>query len=72
MAVTLYVHAGSPACEALKRRLDEQGVAYTELDVARRRELVAELLKLTGGRRIVPVLVSGGTIEVAPHGGDPF
>ena len=35
-------------------------------------ELFKELLKLTGGRRVVPVLVDGATIAVAPDGGTAF
>jgi len=31
-----------------------------------------ELLKLTGGRRIVPVVVEGGYVTVAPDGGSDF
>ena len=36
------------------------------------REVVPELLKLTKGRRIVPVLVEGARISVAPDGGSEF
>jgi hypothetical protein len=32
-------------------------------------QAITELLKLTAGRRIVPVLVRAGRIEVAPEGG---
>ncbi len=44
----------------------------TVIDVEERPEVVPELLKLTGGRRIVPVVVEGTTVEVAPEGGTPF
>jgi hypothetical protein len=36
------------------------------------RTVIPELLKLTGGRRIVPVLVDEGRIAVAPEGGSEF
>jgi hypothetical protein len=40
-----------------------------EVDVDASPHLVPELLKLTGGRRIVPVVVEGASIRVAPAGG---
>ena len=43
-----------------------------ELAVCERPQAVVELLKLTGGRRIVPVVVEGGVIAVAPDGGSEF
>lgn len=72
MATTLWIKADCPYCDALKRDLAERGVKYTEIDVERDSHLVPELLKLTGKRRIVPVLVHGTRIEVAPHGGSAF
>jgi len=40
--------------------------------VSDRPEAIVELLKLTRGRRIVPVVVEGGRIEIAPGGGSTF
>jgi len=68
----LYVRAGCPHCAALRRRLSEQGVVVREIDIAVQRTVIPELLKLTGGRRIVPVLVDEGRIAVAPEGGSEF
>jgi len=56
----------------MKRELAERGIPYEEIDVGRDAHLVPELLKLTGRRRIVPVLVRGTRIEVAPRGGSTF
>jgi glutaredoxin 3 len=72
VAITLWVKSGCPYCDALKRDLAERGVAHEEIDVERNPHLIPELLKLTGRRRIVPVLVHGTRIEVAPHGGSAF
>jgi hypothetical protein len=44
-------------------------VVVTEVNVSRSPEAIPELLKLTGGRRIVPVVVRAGRIEIAPDGG---
>ena len=72
MAATLWVKVDCPYCDALKRDLSERGVAFEEIDIERNAHLVPELLKLTGRRRIVPVLVNGTRIVVAPHGGSAF
>ncbi len=72
MPVLLYVATPSPACEALRRRLQAERDDFSVLDVSEQPELIPELLKLTGGRRIVPVLVDGGRIRIAPDGGDAF
>jgi glutaredoxin 3 len=68
----LYTTAGCPHSAALRADLEARGAAYTEVDVSRRPDAVPELLKLTCGRRIVPVLVEGGRIAVAPAGGTAF
>jgi hypothetical protein len=45
---------------------------FTEIDVTASPEVVPELLKLTKGRRIVPVLVEGARISIASNGGSAF
>lgn len=56
----------------MRVRLRERGSSFTEIDVAARPECVPELVKLTGRRRVVPVLVDGVRVEVAPDGGTKF
>lgn len=68
----LYVWAGCPHCAALRARLADEGVVVREIDVSAQRTAVPELLKLTGGRRVVPVLVRDGAVLVAPDGGTEF
>jgi glutaredoxin 3 len=68
----LYTRAGCPHCDALRADLDHRGVPFREVDVGARPETVPELLKLTGGRRVVPVLVEAGRIVIAPDGGSSF
>jgi glutaredoxin len=72
MATTLYTLPSCPFSDALRKRLLERGATFTEIDVAERPECVPELVKLTGRRRIVPVLVDGVRIEIAPGGGTEF
>jgi len=70
--VTLYVKDGCPHCDAARAALVARAVAFSEIDVAQHPEVVPELLKLTRGRRIVPVVVEGARINVANDGGSAF
>jgi glutaredoxin len=70
--VVLYVKRGCAHCDAKRAELLDRGVALREIDVGARPEVIPELLKLTRGRRVVPVVVEGVRIDVAPEGGSPF
>ena len=70
--VLLYTKTGCPYCAAKRAELAARGVAAREINVSEHPEAVAELLKVTRGRRIVPVVVEGGRIEIAPEGGSSF
>lgn len=70
--MTLYVCADGPHCAAARTDLQRQGVSFVEVDVSARPDAIPELLKLTGGKRVVPVLVEGARIRVAPDGADSF
>jgi len=72
MANTLWTKADCSYCDDLRRELAARGVVVEEIDIDKSPHLVPELLKITGRRRIVPVLVLGTRIEVAPHGGSTF
>ncbi len=69
MAASFYVKTGCPYCAAMRKDLDGRGVSYDEINVGDSPEVIPELLKLTGGKRIVPVLAEGTKISVAPDGG---
>lgn len=70
--MTLYVRDDCAHCERLRREVAATGDRVEEVNVSRRPETVPELLKLTGGRRVLPVLVRGGRVEIAPGGGGEF
>ncbi len=70
--VTLYTKAGCAFCDAKRTALHERGVGFTEIDVSARPDRIPELLKLTGGRRVVPVIVDGLGVAIAPEGGSAF
>jgi glutaredoxin 3 len=68
----IYVKSGCPFCQAKRDELRARGVECREIDVGARPEVIPELLKLTRGKRIVPVIVESGRIEIAPGGGTTF
>ena len=68
----LYVRDDCEHCQSLRQRLADDGDEVVEINVTREPRVITELLKLTAGRRIVPVLVRGGVIEVTPDGGSTF
>lgn len=70
--VLLYTRAECPHCDAMRDALVARGADIREIDVGRQPEVIPELLKLTKGRRIVPVVVERGRIDVAPDGGTSF
>jgi glutaredoxin len=72
MHVTFYSKSGCPHCDRQREALVARGQAFTEIDVTRHPEVVPELLKLTKGRRVVPVLVEGARISIAGDGGSEF
>ena len=72
MSAVLYTRTGCVHCDAKRAELTAGGVAFREVDLIREPQAIPELLKVTGGRRIVPVLVREGRIEIAPGGGSTF
>ncbi len=67
--VTVYTKVGCPYCAAAKKQFDDQGVSYTEIDVHDTPGAQNKVLELTGGERIVPVIVENGEVKVGFGGG---
>ena len=65
----LYTH---PDCEysvTLKEELSEAGTAFDEIDLSKSPEYWDEVVRLSGGDRITPVLVAvDGSVEIGYHG----
>jgi len=69
VSVTIYTKPGCPHCAAAKADLEARAVEFEEIDVFTTPGARAKLLELTGGAAIVPVLVDGDDVRVAPSGG---
>jgi glutaredoxin len=72
MRVTLYTRDGCPHCDRVRGELAASGERVTEVNLSREPQAITEFLKASGGRRIVPVVVRGASIEIAPGGGTRF
>ena len=70
--VTLYTRDGCEHCARQREGIAAAGDRVVEVNLSREPQAMTEFLKLTGGRRIVPVLVRGMRIEIAPDGGTEF
>ena len=68
----VYVISDCPYSSRMLEEMRAAGEQPVVIDVAQQRQTVPELLKITGGRRIVPVRVRGTDIAVAPEGGTEF
>ncbi|MBI3770938.1 MAG: glutaredoxin family protein [Deltaproteobacteria bacterium] len=66
------MQTGCPYCAATREDLESRGVTFTVVNVTEHPEAIPELLKLTKGACLLPVLVEGGRIHVAPDGGRHF
>ena len=67
--VTIYVEPGCPFSMAAKEDLARRGIAYREVDVTASREALEEMLRITGGERMVPVIVEGDKVTLGFGGG---
>lgn len=68
-SITLYVKTGCPYCAAKRAEFQSNKIAFTEINVDQHPEVIPELLRLTDGIRLVPVIVEGQRVSVAPEGG---
>lgn len=67
--VLLYTTPGCPFCAQAKQDLNERGVAYEEVSIKDSPKALAEVMRLSNGSGIVPILVSGDEVKVGFGGG---
>jgi glutaredoxin 3 len=67
--VVLYTRPGCPFCAQAKQDLEERGVLYEEVSIAGNPKAVEEVMRLSSGAGIVPILVSGDEVKVGFGGG---
>jgi C_GCAxxG_C_C family probable redox protein len=67
--VTIYTRPGCPFCAAAKQDLEERGIAYKELSIQDDPKIAQEVMRLSKGEGIVPILVSGDEVKIGFGGG---
>ena len=67
--ITIYTKEGCPYCAAAKKHYTEQGIDFSEIDVHKTNGAIDKLLELSGGERIVPLIVENGEVKKGFGGG---
>jgi glutaredoxin 3 len=57
--ITIYTKSWCPYCAAAKRLLSAKGAAFTEIDIEKKPEARAEMIRRAGGRTSVPQIFIG-------------
>ena len=67
-AILLYTHPDCAYSAAAKMELRRNKVEYLEIDVAKQEDKIPELLELTNGDRVTPVMVENGQVTIGFKG----
>lgn len=67
--VILYTHPDCAFSSAAKMDYRKRKVAYEEVDLSQQEDRIPELLALTKGERITPVIVEDGAVTIGFKGG---
>jgi len=67
--VVIYTIPDCPFCAAAKQDLKEKGMAYEEISTEGNPEAADEVMRLSNGTGIVPVLVNGDDVQIGFGGG---
>jgi glutaredoxin 3 len=67
--IVLYTKPGCPFCAEAKQDLEERGLYYEEISIEGNPKAVEEVMHLSRGTGIVPILVNGDEVKVGFGGG---
>jgi glutaredoxin 3 len=67
--VKMFTKPGCPYCAAARENYKDQGVEFEDIDVIDNPQAQEELLKLSNGQKIVPVIVDNGEVKIGWGGG---
>lgn len=68
-AVVLYTHPDCAFSAAAKMEYRRSKVEFLEIDVSREPDKIPDLLQLTHGERLTPVMVENGQVIIGFKGG---
>ena len=67
--VVIYTASDCPICAAAKENLEERGIPYEEISIQDDPSAIEVVKRLSNGKGIVPVIVSGDDVKVGFGGG---
>jgi glutaredoxin 3 len=67
--VKMYTKPGCPYCTKAREHYNGKGIAFDEVNVIDNPSAQEEVLKLSGGEKIVPVVVDKGEVRIGWDGG---
>lgn len=67
--ITIYTKTGCPYCAAAKKHYTESKIAFEEINLTEQPQFKPKVLELTGGEKIVPVIVGDGELKLGFGGG---
>lgn len=65
----IYTKPGCPYCAEAKQDLEERGVPYEEISTADNAQAREDVMRLSGGSGLVPIMVTGEEVKVGFGGG---
>ncbi len=68
--VVIYTHPDCAFSAAAKMDYRRNKIAYTEIDVSKEADKIPDLLALTNGERVTPVIVDHGQVSIGFKGGN--
>ena len=68
-AIVLYTHPDCAFSAAAKMDYRKRKLEFLEVDVSKQPDKIAELIQLTDGERLTPVIVENGTVTIGFKGG---
>ena len=67
--ITIYTKEGCPYCAAAIKHYADEGKEFDEIDINNTAGAKEKVLELTGGEKIVPVIVGDGPVKTGFGGG---
>ncbi|MCK5125948.1 MAG: hypothetical protein KAR42_06815 [candidate division Zixibacteria bacterium] len=67
--VRIFTKPGCPYCAAAKEHFSGNDVSFEEINVIGNPAAQEELLKLSNGEKIVPVIIDSGEVKIGWGGG---
>ena len=71
MSLVMYTKPGCPYCDKARDHYNENGIDFIEYDAQNDKSRQAEMLELTNGDKVVPVIVENGEYKQSGWGDPP-